>query len=73
MQIFMPKNFVNKEKLYYFVDVDLNTLKFINWGITHQATLTGNTDNFNTHRVFLTKGQYNKKKKLLPKNNPKSK
>lgn len=52
-------------KNYYFIDINLNSMIIINWGITPNATLTGNTDDLNVHRVFLTKGQYNKLIKLL--------
>ena len=45
---------------YYFVEVDLTNMTIIDWGITTEATLTGNTSKPNIHRVFLTKGQYNK-------------
>ena len=48
------------EKKYYFVEVDLTNMTIVDWGITTKATLTGNTSKPNIHRVFLTKGQYNK-------------
>ena len=48
------------EKKYYFVEVDLTNMTIVDWGITSEATLTGNTSKPNIHRVFLTKGQYNK-------------
>lgn len=48
------------KKEYYFIDVDLVHMKVLKWGVTPNATLTGNTSNPKTHRVFLTKGQYNK-------------
>lgn len=48
------------EKKYYFVEVDLTNMTIVDWGITTEATLTGNTSKPNIHRVFLTKGQYNK-------------
>ena len=48
------------KKEYYFIDVDLVHMKVLKWGVTPNATLTGNTSNPKIHRVFLTKGQYNK-------------
>lgn len=48
------------KKEYYFVEVDLTNMTIVDWGITTKATLTGNTSKTNIHRVFLTKGQYNK-------------
>lgn len=48
------------EKDYYFVDVDLSNMKIVELGITQDATLTGNTGSPKIHRIFLTKGQYNK-------------
>lgn len=48
------------KKEYYFVAVDLTNMTIVDWGITTKATLTGNTSKPNIHRVFLTKGQYNK-------------
>jgi hypothetical protein len=47
-------------KKYYFVEVDLTNMTIVDWGITTKATLTGNTSKPNIHKVFLTKGQYNK-------------
>ena len=32
----------------------------VGWGTTPNATHTGKTDDPYVHRVFLTKGQYNK-------------
>ena len=48
------------KKEYYFVEVDLTNMTIVDWGITTEATLIGNTNKPNIHRVFLTKGQYNK-------------
>ena len=48
------------KKEYYFVEVDLTNMTIVDWGITTEATLTGNTSKPNIHRVFLTQGQYNK-------------
>lgn len=54
-----------KTKTYYYIDLDINTMKIINWGTSDTATLTGETKDKNVHRIFLTKGQYNKLVKLL--------
>lgn len=40
-------------------------MKILDWGETELATLTGNTDNLNVHRVFLSKGQFNKLKNKI--------
>jgi hypothetical protein len=47
-------------KDYYFIDVDLRTMKIVAWGETRHATHKGVTDDPLVHRVFLTKGQFNK-------------
>lgn len=47
-------------KEYYFIDINKINKKIINWGISHTASLTGDTEDKNIHRIFLTKGQYNK-------------
>jgi hypothetical protein len=52
-------------KKYFYIDLDIYTLKVINWGVSNTATLTGETENANVHRVFLTEGQYNKLIKYL--------
>ena len=52
-------------KDYYFIDVDLRTMKIVAWGETRHATHTGATDDPLVHRVFLTKGQFNKLRKHL--------
>jgi hypothetical protein len=51
---------MNKNKEYYYLDIDLGTLKVVAHGVSLTATLTGNTENESVHRVFLTKGQYQK-------------
>ena len=45
---------------YYYVDLNLKTGKFLEIGTTPNASLTGDTSEKNVHRVFLTKGQFNK-------------
>ena len=52
-------------KEYYYLDINLIEMRVVDWGTTFSPTLTGNTEDTNTHRVFLTKGQFNKMKKLL--------
>jgi hypothetical protein len=49
-----------KNKGYFFIDLNIITMKIVNWGISDTATLTGKTQDPNIHRIFLTKGQYNK-------------
>lgn len=45
---------------YYYVDLDLRNGTLIEIGTSPYATHTGNTGEKNIHRVFLTKGQFNK-------------
>jgi hypothetical protein len=55
---------------YYYIDIDLKTGKFLGFGTTPFANHTGDTTDSNVHRVFLTKGQYNKleaKAEIYPK------
>jgi hypothetical protein len=47
-------------KDYYFLDMNIVTKKIVDWGISQTATLTGETEDEDVHRIFLTKGQYNK-------------
>jgi hypothetical protein len=54
-----------KDREYFFIDLDIINLKIVNWGISNTATLTGDTKDKNIHRIFLTKGQYNKLVKYL--------
>ena len=53
------------KKEYYYLDVRLDTLQIISSGTSVTATLTGKTNDPQIHRVFLTKGQYNKLQKRL--------
>lgn len=50
----------NKKEEYYYIDLNVKTMKIVNWGISNTATLTGETDKEDVHRIFLTKGQYGK-------------
>lgn len=52
-------------KVYYSLDIDLVGKKIVDYRETDTATLTGDTDNLNVHRIFLTKGQYKKLKNKL--------
>ena len=45
---------------YYYVDLNLKTGKLLEIGTTPYASHTGDTSETNVHRVFLTKGQFNK-------------
>jgi hypothetical protein len=45
---------------YYYVDLNLKTGKLHEIGTTPYASQTGDTSEKNVHRVFLTKGQFNK-------------
>ncbi len=50
------------KKEYYYLDIDLDIMKVVDFGKSETATLTGDTEKLNVHRIFLTKGQYNKLK-----------
>lgn len=56
---------MNSKREYYYIDINVKSMKAIKWGISNTATLTGETENKDVHRVFLTKGQYNKLEKYL--------
>ena len=45
---------------YYYFDLNLKTGKLLEIGTTPYASHTGDTSEKNVHRVFLTKGQFNK-------------
>ncbi len=54
----------DKYPTYYFVDIDLQSLQIIGWGSeTKDRVEVHLTSGY--HRVFLTKGQYNKLVKQL--------
>ena len=47
----------------YFVEIDLKTHKIINHGFDHKLSVyldRGMQNNPKIHRLFITKGQYNK-------------
>lgn len=48
------------KKEYYYLDIDLDNMKVVGFGKSETATLTGDTNKPKVHRIFLTKGQYNK-------------
>jgi hypothetical protein len=50
---------------YYYVDVNLKTLKVLKVGTSAKASLSGDTKDSDVHRVFLTTGQFNKLKAKL--------
>ena len=56
---------MNKNNEYYFIDLNVITMKIVNWGVSNTATLTGEIGDKDIHRIFLTKGQYNKVVKHL--------
>jgi len=53
----------NKE--YYYLDMNILTKMIVGWGISQTASLTGETEDEDVHRIFLTKGQYNKLLKIM--------
>lgn len=55
-----------KDSEYYYIDIDITNMKIINWGVSATANLTGDTEIANVHRVFLTRGQFNKFEKKSP-------
>ncbi len=45
----------------YFIDIEIATLKVTNYGFDHKNNLDkGRQSDPKFHRLFLTKGQYNK-------------
>jgi hypothetical protein len=50
---------------YYYIDLNLKTGKYIEIGTSPYASHTGDTSEKSVHRVFLTKGQFNKLKEKL--------
>lgn len=43
----------------YFIDLDLKSRKIVNWGFDDRSNLVQNLES-PMHRIFITKGQYNK-------------
>ena len=52
---------IEDKETRYFIDIDLKTRKILNWDYDQRGKLVKSkfTDPFQ-HRVFITKGQYNK-------------
>ncbi len=65
-------NRIQNDDTRYFIEIDLDTLEIIRCGFDQKQNLDkGRQTNSGTHRLFLTKGQYNKfvercKSDLLP-------
>jgi hypothetical protein len=57
---------MNQNKQYFYIDLNIITKQVISWGVSSTATHTGETSDKNVHRIFLTKGQYNKLLARLP-------
>ena len=49
-----------KDRVYYFIDINLISKQIVHYGESDTATHTGNTDDPTVHRIFISKGQYNK-------------
>jgi len=49
----------------YFIDLDLDTGKILQWDYDQRNTLIQVLSNPSHHRVFVTKGQYHKLEKRL--------
>lgn len=54
----------DKNPLYYFIDVDVMSRQIIGWGTERKNKVEVHLTT-GYHRVFLTKGQYNKLEKQL--------
>ena len=46
----------------YFIDLDLSTRKILSWDYGQKEKLLQKLENPLHHKVFITKGQYNKLK-----------
>ena len=44
----------------YFIDIDLKTMKVVKWDYGQRENLVNSPENDSSHRIYLTKGQYNK-------------
>jgi hypothetical protein len=55
-----------KNPTYYFIDIDLKSRQIIGWGTEKKDTVEVHLTS-GYHRVFLTKGQYNKLERQLRK------
>lgn len=54
----------DKKPTYYFIDVDLESRQLVGWGTETKDKVEVNLTS-GYHRVFLSKGQYNKLEKKL--------
>lgn len=54
----------NHNRMYYFIDVELETRQIIGWGTETRDKIEMHLTN-GCHRVFLSKGQYNKLERQL--------
>lgn len=54
----------DRNPTYYFIDVDLKSRRLIGWGTERKDKVEVRLTS-GYHRVFLTKGQYNKLEKQL--------
>lgn len=54
----------DKNPTYCFIDVDLKSRRLIGWGTEKKDTVEVQLSS-GYHRVFLTKGQYNKLERKL--------
>ncbi len=57
---------------YFYLDLYTKTLEVIYTGVAITANHTGATSDPSVHRVFLTKGQYNKLVSALSQKQPRS-
>ncbi|MGI9516971.1 MAG: hypothetical protein ACR2NP_08005 [Pirellulaceae bacterium] len=57
----------DKNPTYYFIDLDLASRQLIGWGTETRDKVEVNLTS-GYHRVFLSKGQYNKLEKKLKEN-----
>jgi hypothetical protein len=54
----------DRNPTYYFIDIDLKSRQLIGWGSESKDTVEVHLTS-GYHRVFLTKGQYNKLERRL--------
>jgi len=47
----------------FYIDIDIKTKKVIGWAYGQKQKLEQELPNPNHHRIFITKGQYNKLEK----------
>jgi len=54
-----------KTRVYYYIDINLIAKAIVRYGESSTATHDGNTGDPSVHRMFVSKGQYNKLVKKL--------